>query len=587
MNRNSSLAALALGALLGLAGCSDSDDDNTPKLTCADKTCGPCETCDDSSGTPLCESACTGAQICFENACTTGAAVHESRLAGPFADGPAVTAACIECHEAEAEAMVSSAHFKWAGPTPDLVGYEASTGFGKKNVINNFCVSTPSNEKRCTQCHAGYSSDVQKDASGAVIAPAVFAYETSEPGRVDCLICHADLSKGYRKADAAFGAAAVNASAPNLPQGGALADVLVASAKSVGAPKRDNCGFCHFYAGGGDNVKMGDLGSPLKSPTREADVHMGGAEAMTCAECHAAEGHLIGGSGVSIPIREAAAKDCTDCHGAAPHGSTAATYNTHAKAIACQTCHIPEFSRQMATKMTWNWDVAGYKNCNYPAAHGDEGAPAELVAACVNGAASIEVTGGHLEYSWMKGTFLKQQNVKPVYRWYDGKSFHMTLEDSFDPAAGASANPLVLAEPRATPGAAGAKIFPFKEMKGHQAVMADGSFVIAPHVFGPGAFWDAATIPNPVTAEQLQAIWNDILADGAIAAGQLPAGSTLADADWKWAETRMYMNLNHEVAPKAQALVCADCHFGSTRFDFAALGYTCADPMGCAKRPNP
>ncbi|ABS25389.1 tetrathionate reductase family octaheme c-type cytochrome [Anaeromyxobacter sp. Fw109-5] len=576
MNGNKSLAAVALGALLALAGCSDSDDDVTPKLTCADKTCGPCETCDDSSGTPVCESACTDAQICFENACTTGAAVHEARLTGPFADGPAVTAACIGCHEAEAQAMVGSAHFKWSGPTPNLAGYEDQAGFGKKNVINNFCVSTPSNEKRCTQCHAGYGSDVQKDANGNVTAPAVIAYQTSEPGRVDCLICHADLSKGYTKAPAAFGAAA---KAGSVPAETSLSDVLVASAKSVGTPRRDNCGFCHFNAGGGDNVKMGDLGSPLKNPSRDADVHMGGAEAMVCADCHAAENHLIGGSGVSIPVLEAAAKTCTDCHPPAPHANS--TYNTHAKAIACQTCHIPEFSRQMETKVTWNWDLAGYKDCKYP------GAPAELVAACVGGAASIQVPEGHLEYNWMKGTFLKQQNVKPVYRWYDGKAYHVTLKDAVDPAAGTPGNePLVLAEPTAA-ATAGAKIYPFKEMKGHQPVMADGSFVIAPHVFGPGGFWDGPTIPNPVTAEQLQAIWNDVLTDGAIAAGQLQAGASLTDADWKFAATRMYMNINHEVAPKAEALVCADCHFGGTRLDVAALGYACADPMDCAKRPNP
>jgi octaheme c-type cytochrome (tetrathionate reductase family) len=585
LNRNHSLVAVALGALVALSACSDSDDDvvTPPALTCADKTCGACQTCDDSSGAPVCESSCTGAQVCFENACTTSAAVHEARLAGPFADGPAVTATCIECHAAEAQEMVGSAHFKWAGPTPDLAGYETSTGIGKKNVINNFCVSIPSNEKRCTQCHAGYSSDVQKDASGAVVAPAVFAYETSEPGRVDCLICHADLSKGYTKAVAAFGAAAVNAAAANVPASKALADVLVASAQSVGAPKRDNCGFCHFGAGGGDNVKMGDLGSPLTNPSRDADVHMGGAEAMTCAECHAAEGHLLGGSGVSIAVREAAAKDCSDCHGEAPHGASAALYNSHAKAIACQTCHIPEFSRQMATKMTWNWNLGGYKDCKYP------GAPQALVDACVGGVASMAVEGGHLEYSWQKGTFLKQQNVKPSYRWYDGKAYHITLEDSFDPTAGTAEKPLVLAEPRAAPGAAGAKISPFKEMVGHQAVMADGSFVIAPHLFGPDSFWDAAKIPNPVSAEQLQAIWNDVLADGAIAAGQLDTGATLAATDWKWAETRMYMNLNHEVAPKAEALKCADCH-GGGRLNFAALGYSCADPMttpNCAKRPNP
>jgi hypothetical protein len=57
-------------------------------------------------------------------------------------------------------------------------------------------------------------------------------------------------------------------------------------------------------------------------------------------------------------------------------------------------------------------------------------------------------------------------------------------------------------------------------------------------------------------------------------------------ADWAWGFTEMFMNVNHEVAPKAQALgaggACADCHAVSGRVPVCELyaGAT-AKPFGC------
>ena len=45
-------------------------------------------------------------------------------------------------------------------------------------------------------------------------------------------------------------------------------------AQSVEMPSRANFGCCHFYGGGGDNVKHGDLSSVLFDPPKDVDVHM-------------------------------------------------------------------------------------------------------------------------------------------------------------------------------------------------------------------------------------------------------------------------------------------------------------------------
>ena len=54
--------------------------------------------------------------------------------------------------------------------------------------------------------------------------------------------------------------------------------------------------------------------------------------------------------------------------------------------------------------------------------------------------------------------------------------------------------------------------------------------------------------------------------------------------DYEFVETRIYLDINHEIPPKEQALVCDDCHTENGRIDFKAFGYT-ADPMKVGGRP--
>ena len=63
---------------------------------------------------------------------------HIEALAGPFPDGISVTGACLECHEDQGEEMLASAHWRWKGPTPYLVGHENEKELGKNNLINNY-----------------------------------------------------------------------------------------------------------------------------------------------------------------------------------------------------------------------------------------------------------------------------------------------------------------------------------------------------------------------------------------------------------------------------------------------------------------
>lgn len=506
--------------------------------------------------------------------------VHAAALTGPFTKGQDVTAVCLKCHANAADDMLASAHYKWAGATPGLVDKTGAVqndgSYGKKRGINNFCVAVPSNEGRCIECHAGYGDPAQKKAAYALPA---------DPKNVDCLICHADLSTGYIKAQKNWGLADVKpttgctpacsatqvclsiAGAPTCVTPAAtdtayqakLSDVLQKAAVSVRKPARENCGKCHFYAGGADNVKLGDLGSPLAAPTSPSvDVHMGKATSpLTCSDCHAAQTgfrhNQIKGTGVSVAMVSEGAVSCKDCHATL---STTMHTSEHLAKVSCQTCHIPSFSRQMPTKTNWDWSFAGFKDCKYP------GAPAEIVAACDTnpasanfGTAKATVSGVDMDYSWQKGVFQMKQSVTPAYRWYNGTGTHAFTTGalaSFLPTEGVTpAQPISLAAPAATRTSAGAQVTPFKLMGGRQPVMKDGSFLITPHLFGAFGLWgtrpdptlattttSTSTIPVIPTvstaapaaakygtwasyADYMVAVWNEVVTWGAAAAGQL------------------------------------------------------------------
>lgn len=141
-------------------------------------------------------------------------------------------------------------------------------------------------------------------------------------------------------------------------------------ARNVGATGRANCGSCHFYGGGGDGVKHGDLDSSLVSPAPSLDVHMSpdGAD-FSCSDCHTTWGHSVSGSRYQVNAKDTLGIDtpghtdlsrasCESCHGDQPHTKT--KLNDHVDKLACQTCHVPAFARGgVPTKMWWDWSTAG------------------------------------------------------------------------------------------------------------------------------------------------------------------------------------------------------------------------------------
>lgn len=555
--------------------------------------CGKCEACDTSGTIPKCVDLCGAGATCDDSAsqCIAIDTFHENApaLQGPFASGYQVTAACVTCHPSAAQEFMATIHWKWKGPTPQLVSAtDLKTvlnpgNIGKATLINNFCVGVASNEKRCDQCHAGYGGDPdgtkpQKSARAyAAYNPADSTSDSSIPlaNRVDCLVCHADPATGYAKDPKNFGNPL-----PTLD--------LSKIAKRLVKPTRANCGSCHFYAGGGDNVKL--MGSSLKDPGKDADVHMG--KGMTCADCHAMPGHKFKGAGVHTPANDGRAA-CSDCHGMTPHAKLGdgKQLDDHVTRVACQTCHIPAFSRTQFAKMDWDWSTAG-----------DNGkGSAGVVTTKVNEAGQPDPNGTPVTtYDYMKGSFVWKRNVRPAYAWYNGQMTHQLIGDKADfTQLGLDPNDdskrINLGMPVGSLADPKAKIHPFKLFRGRQAVYVDGasSFVVNPNVFGPGSLWAVVQAPGySYDSTAMQGLWSTALTKGAQLAGQVSSSTTLSPFDstsgkgWAFRYTKLYMDLNHEVSPKAKALgangTCSDCHSATPKVPVCEL-YAGASkkPWGC------
>ncbi len=447
-----------------------------------------------------------------------------------FADPPpehlqitnyANASSCTVCHTNAAAQVMHTTHWTWEH-TDSVTGRH----YGKNKVINNYCVALPSNEPRCTSCHVGVG---YRDNT----------FDFNDATKVDCLVCH-DTTGTYKKFPTLAGAPWTGPGT-NVFGGVPYPPVdLVLVARNVGKTSRNTCGACHFFGGGGDAVKHGDLDSSLRNPSRDLDVHMAAnGTNFTCATCHtpAAGTHEIPGTYYSKANPDS--QSCETCHTAAPHrtGSYAAQLNGHADRVGCQTCHIPQFARGRTTTMTWDWSTAGIKGTN-----GQN--------------QIIRDANGDPLYDTQKGTFTWASNVVPAYVWFNGTVDYLTVDDVIDPSQRVSMNRLHgnLSDPKA-------RILPVKRFTGRQPYDPIRNVVAVPNLFSNNA--------GDTNAYWRLFNWTNALASGMAYVGQPYSGEVgWIDTEWFWIE-------NHMVAPKEKALSCAQCHMDTGgRLDFAALGYS-------------
>lgn len=426
---------------------------------------------------------------------------HSEYIEGPFNSPQEVTATCLTCHEGVDASIMKTRHWNWLGDE-----YTNNDGekerLGKQNIINNFCVAVPSNWPRCTSCHIGYG---WKDNS----------FDFTKGENIDCLVCH-DQTGTYKK----------------TPTGAGMPDKtvdLVNVAQNVGPTKSANCITCHANGGGGTGVKHGDMDESFLNATPELDVHMGKV-GFKCADCHAGENHNIKGASHGSLMAGTNHINCTDCHTESPH--TNKTLNNHGSSIACETCHIPTFAKEMATKTWWDWSTAGQDK-------------------------TVEKDEFGLDtYSKKKGDFVWEMNVIPEYSWHNGQADYYQFGDIIDPAKVVELNTL-----NGNIKDANSKITPFKVMRGKQIYDIENNYLIVPKLFGEGGYWKTFD-------------WNNAADLGMKTIDLAYSGKH------GFVETEMYWPINHMVVSGDQALSCTDCHNKNdeTRLNWEKLGYE-GDPM--------
>jgi octaheme c-type cytochrome (tetrathionate reductase family) len=429
-------------------------------------------------------------------------------LQRPFQTGEEVTRACLECHEDEAKEVHATLHWTWRQPDDPTgrVGKAAHT-------VNNFCINVNSNWPRCTSCHVGYG---YKNAS--------FDFTAEE--KVDCLVCH-EQTGTYQKFPKGAG---YPASEPTMFNGKLFSPPdWTAAAQSVGAPTLNNCGVCHFYGGGGDAVKHGDLDSTMLTASRDLDVHMSQDGAgLTCQDCHTTLDHAMAGRQYGLPasyldqqFAEQGVESqlsCESCHEAEPHDKS--MLNKHAATVSCQACHIPVYARGQSTKVWWDWSQAGKRDAN--------GKPVVIKGA-----------DGKQIYNGKKGAFRWERDLTPEFFWYDGSMSHVAVEDEIDPSG-----EVWLQKPNGARGDGKSKLFPFKVHRGRTPYDVQRANMVIPKLLG-----------KPGTG----AFWGDYNWDEAIRLG-MASVEVPYSGEYGFVTTAYAYPVTHQVMPKEHTTDCVACH---------------------------
>lgn len=420
-------------------------------------------------------------------------------LQGAFKSGPEVTKACLGCHKDAARQLQKTQHWKW-----EYVN-DAGKTLGKRHVVNNFCTSSTTNLAACASCHIGYG---MRDAK--------FDFEAED--NVDCLVCHDTTGKYKKPAGLAGNPVTQDMELPTGSGKIVKALDLASIARKVGPTSRATCGTCHFYGGGGDGVKHGDMDSSLEAPDRMLDVHMDAKGLnFTCTTCHETQNHAVPGSRYG-PM--GTSPRCENCHNADPHKSNA-ILNKHVAKVACQTCHIGKFARGgVPTKMVWDWSKAGLR--------APDGKP--LV---------MKNDEGYDVYNGTKGEFVLAKNVVPEYVWFNGRIAWTVPTEKLHPEAG----PVWINRFEGSSTDGKSKIWPVKVMHGKQA-------------------WDPVNRTLAIThlaGNDDTAYWTNLNWEKAVAVGMKSVGMPFS-GKVAFVETYSTWAITHMVAPKSEALRCPDCH---------------------------
>lgn len=419
-----------------------------------------------------------------------------------FKSGPEVTQACLSCHSEAENQFHKTIHWTWKAGATENGAVRGKAG----HSLNNYCISANSwQDKGCLSCHPGWGNKTES---------------------VNCLVCHGQKDINWEEAFTDFQAFSESDDPEEKEIADEISGEIQAAVVAVSRPTRKNCGSCHFYGGGGDGVKHGDLDSSLTKPNKNLDVHMGvDGQNFDCTRCHTTSMHNIAGRIYTQPAytdRKSLIEDdltskitCESCHSAKPHkvGSKA---NDHTDKVSCQACHIPTFARVNPTKMSWDWAQSGKLKDGKPYKTKDE-------------------FGKH-DYLSIKGQMKWAKDVKPEYAWFNGSIDSLTAKDTIDPSG-----EVKLSHAVGGPDDPNSRIYPFKVHRGNQPYDKINKTLLVPLLSGPKGYW------------------KDMNWDRALKLGNAAVGVPFS-GEFDFVKTTYVYPTTHMVAPKDNVVTCTECH---------------------------
>jgi hypothetical protein len=448
---------------------------------------------------------------------TTGGHAGITAYAGP--------STCVACHEKEAQQMHGSVHYQQSGPTPNVLNIDGHAG--KSNgAFNSYCGTTATSRlATCAGCHVGYGQRPTTNPN------------QEQLNNIDCLMCHQEQYARTAAPPYEYVEALGEDGEPRqirvpvedengfhyMPDEEKMAISPLEAARTVHATTRSTCLRCHAYASGSDGGKRGDLSSATASLPRESDVHLSPeGEDMACAACHDAGNHRVRGRGLDLRPNDVPERfTCEVCHGERPHGDyeprQSNSRDVHAGRVACQSCHIPEFAKEVSTEVARDWLNPFYS----PAACSGQG-------------------------GW-KPEEIRESNVIPTYRWFDGTSYVYNLGEVAQFNADGEVE---MGLPYGNVASAGAKLYPMKEHRSLSALH-ERSGTLVPH----------STFTYFTTGDF----------GAAVETGMRAAGLS---GSYRLVDVHTYQTINHGVEPAGAALTCDSCHGPEARMDLQGeLGY--------------
>lgn len=426
------------------------------------------------------------------------------------------TRTCVECHDTAAKEVAESLHYQTGGEPRFIEGWEKGKGAG---LLADF---SPLYHTYAGINWAGIKpagAARQEQPNGCAVCHMGMGKQPNQTGalaaddseNIDCLVCH---GPGYRRS--------IVKEVKTVKEKLIVREKGKTKGKWIEKEKEIAKEAFRFRIAPATGVDVLNVARQAQKTSAEM-----------CLRCH---GAAVGGNfwrgitGGENDVHFSMGMSCTECHTVKKHkiagGAAIKTQELTDVTVGCPNCHTEKphkgDSGPLLNKHSYR---IACQTCHVPA-----------IARHANAATVTDIDWTTPTKNEKSGLFepasRRGSRLKPEYLWWN-----RTMRSAWEPAGSKRDRQ--------------ARIYPWQRIN---------STVIA----------DAATgMPLPLEIS-VYAVTGD---PGAAAAKGAAEARQPYSGKWKAIQQTMLVSVNHQVAPKDEALKCGDCHDSNGRIDLKTLGY--------------